>query len=118
MSSSRVLYWGSGSPPCWRVLSALAYKGVPYDEKVLNFGKSTQSLSSTHKRRSRSLEEHKSDEVLALNPRGELPVFKDGDAVVNESGATLIFLESQYPEKPMLPTDVVAKARVYTLHLA
>ena len=50
--------------------------------------------------------------MLALNPRGELPVFQDGDVVVNESGAALIYLENQYPEKPLIPSDPATKARV------
>ena len=30
-------------------------------------------------------EGHKAPEVLAMNPRGQVPVFKDGDTVVSES---------------------------------
>ena len=58
------------------------------------------------------LEEHKCDEVKALNPRVQLPTFKDGDAIVNESCGILMYLESQYPEKPLLPSDPATKARV------
>lgn len=56
--------------------------------------------------------EHKTEEVLALNPRGQVPTFKDGDAVVNESPAIVIYLEGKYPEKSLLPSDPVEKAKV------
>ena len=49
---------------------------------------------------------------MALNPRGQLPTFKDGDVVLNESGAIVMYLENQYPEKPLLPSTPVEKAKV------
>ncbi len=33
------VYWGSGSGPSWRVLLALAAKGVPFESKLLSFSK-------------------------------------------------------------------------------
>ena len=57
-------------------------------------------------------EEHKCDELLAINPRGQVPTFKDGEAIVNESAGIVTYLENQYPEKPLLPSDPTAKAMV------
>ena len=48
-------------------------------------------------------EGHKTPEVLKLNPRGQVPVFKDGDVLVNESLAAIQYLEEAYPE-PCLMT--------------
>ena len=48
-------------------------------------------------------EGHKTPEVLKLNPRGQVPVFKDGDVVINESLAAIQYLEEAYPE-PCLMT--------------
>ena len=62
-------YWGSGSPYSWRVLLALEYKGVPYESHVLQFSK----------------QEHKSPQMLRMNPRGRVPVLRDADFVVYES---------------------------------
>lgn len=59
-----------------------------------------------------SLGEHKSEEILALNPRGQVPTFKDGDAVVNESLAILLYLEDAYPEKSLMPKDKKHRALV------
>ena len=48
-----------------------------------------------------SLQEQKSPQMLALNPRGRLPVLKDGDYVVFESLAVLYYLDLKYPEPPI-----------------
>jgi glutathione S-transferase len=79
------LYWGSGSPYAWRVLLALEFKHVPYTSHVLQFSK----------------QEHKSPQMLALNPRGRVPVLKDGDYVVFESLAVLYYLDLKYPDPPI-----------------
>jgi glutathione S-transferase len=79
------VYWGSGSPFAWRVLLALEYKRLPYRSHLLQFSK----------------QEHKSPQMLALNPRGRLPVLKDGDYVCFESLAILYYLERKYPQPPL-----------------
>jgi len=42
--------------------------------------------------------EHKTQQFLALNPRGKVPVLKDGDTVIYESMACLAYLEAKHPE--------------------
>jgi len=79
------VYWGSGSPFAWRVLLTLEVKQLPYESKLLSFTK----------------REHKSPEYLALNPRGKVPVLKDGDFVVYESLAVMAYLDKKYPERPI-----------------
>jgi glutathione S-transferase len=39
--------------------------------------------------------------MLKLNPRGRVPVLKDGDYVVFESVAILYYLEMKYPQTPI-----------------
>ena len=68
------IYWGSGSPYSWRVLLALEYKRLAYDSHLLQFSK----------------QEHQSPQMLALNPRGRLPVLKDGKLVGIVSRANLL----------------------------
>lgn len=36
----RVLIWGSGSAPCWRVMIALEEKGLQYESKQIEFSSS------------------------------------------------------------------------------
>jgi glutathione S-transferase len=79
------VYWGSGSPFAWRVLLALEHKRLPYVSHLLQFSK----------------QEHKSPQMLALNPRGRVPVLKDGDYVCFESLAILYYLERKYPQPPI-----------------
>jgi glutathione S-transferase len=76
------VFWGSGSPYAWRVLLTLEYKRLPYTSHLLQFSK----------------QEHKSPQLLALNPRGRVPVLKDGDYVCFESLAILYYLDLKYPE--------------------
>src|ERR1700730_16689729 len=79
------IFWGSGSPFAWRVLLALEYKRLPYVSHLLQFSK----------------QEHKSPQMLALNPRGRVPVLKDGDYVCFESLAILYYLDLKYPQPPI-----------------
>jgi len=79
------IYWGSGSPYSWRVLLALEYKRLSYESHPLQFSK----------------QEHKSPQLLRMNPRGRVPVLKDGDYVVFESLACLLYLDRKYPEYPL-----------------
>ena len=79
------VYWGSGSPFSWRVLLALEHKGLAYNSHLLHLG----------------MQEHKAPHMLALNPRGRVPVLKDGDYVVFESLAVLYYLDRKYPAKPL-----------------
>lgn len=57
MAQDMTLLWGSGSPPCWRVMITLEEKNLQgYNSKLLSFEKA----------------EHKSQEVLDINPRGQV----------------------------------------------
>lgn len=80
------LYWASGSCPSWRVLLSLELKGLAYESRLLEFSK----------------REHKSSEMLALNPRGKVPVLRDGDTTLYESMAIIAYLDAKYPERPVL----------------
>ena len=79
------LYWGSGSAYCWRVMLALEHKRLPYQSYRLHFDR----------------QEHKAPQMLAMNPRGKLPVLRDADYVVFESVAVLYYLDRKYPDPPI-----------------
>jgi glutathione S-transferase len=52
-------------------------------------------------------------EFLALNPFGAVPVIEDGDIVIADSVAILVYLATRYdPERRWLPADPVEAARV------
>jgi len=57
--------------------------------------------------------EHKSAAFLALNPFGQLPVIEDGDLVLADSNAILIYLALTYDASAQwLPRDPIGAARV------
>jgi len=57
--------------------------------------------------------EHKSAAFLALNPFGQLPVIEDGDLVLADSNAILVYLALTYDaEARWLPRDPIVAARV------
>lgn len=57
--------------------------------------------------------EHKRPEFLRLNPVGKVPVLVDGDRVIPESAAIVLYLADKYPEKALLPVDLDERAQVY-----
>jgi glutathione S-transferase len=54
--------------------------------------------------------EHRRPEFLRLNPAGKLPVLVDGDVVLNESVAIVLYLAAKYREQGLLPTDIATRA--------
>ncbi|CAH1269746.1 GSTTP1 [Branchiostoma lanceolatum] len=99
MASDMTLYWGSGSGPCWRTMICLEEKGLSgYTSKLVSFDN----------------REHKSDEVFNINPRGQVPTFKHGNVVVNESLAICLYLENTFKNQgtKLLPDDPAQQALV------
>ncbi|XP_069107194.1 glutathione S-transferase A-like [Argopecten irradians] len=101
MGKQMKLFWGSGSGPCVRAMIALFEKGFTesdVDMKLISF----------------SEKQHKGDDVVALNPRGQVPTFKDGDTIVNESMAICLYLDKAYPNQgtKLLPDDPAQFAKV------
>nr|ACQ58266.1 Glutathione S-transferase A [Anoplopoma fimbria] len=100
MAKSMSLLWGTGSPPCWRVMIALEEKKLQgYKRKPLSFEKG----------------EHKSQEVLEINPRGQLPAFKHGNNILNESCAACLYLENQFKcqGNKLIPDNPAEQALMY-----
>lgn len=56
--------------------------------------------------------EHKSAEFLAKNPFGQVPVLQDGDEVIRDSQAILVYLARRYGGESWLPLTPAAMAEV------
>jgi glutathione S-transferase len=91
------IHWASGSCPSWRVLFALELKGLAYESRLLEISK----------------QQHKSAEMLALNPRGKVPVLVDGDTALYESMAIIAYLDARYPARPVLGRDPEQTGRIW-----
>src|SRR5262245_1343737 len=50
-------------------------------------------------------------EVLALNPKAQVPILVDGDLSVYDSTIILEYLEDRYPEPRLYPKDPAERAR-------
>jgi glutathione S-transferase len=57
--------------------------------------------------------EHKRPEFLRLNPAGKIPVLVDGDLVIPESAAIVLYLADKYRDKGLLPESLTERAHVY-----
>ena len=80
---------------CHRVVMMLGFLGLPY-----------ASVDGSQELR-------QSPEFLALNPLGQIPVLRDGDVVVADSNAILIYLAKRYSQGgAWLPVDPVGAAQV------
>jgi glutathione S-transferase len=92
------VYTGPVSLFSAKVRVALDEKGLPYEHVSVGW-----SLE-------RRYEPHHPD-VVALNPKAQVPVLVDGDLVVYDSTQILEYLEDRYPEPPLYPRDVPGRAR-------
>jgi glutathione S-transferase len=99
------LYSGPLSLFTAKVRIALAEKGVDYERVEVGW-----SLA-------RRYEPHHPD-VVALNPKRQVPVLVDGDVVVYDSTQIFEYLEERLPEPPLYPRDLAGRARCRRLEAA
>lgn len=91
----KVYVWKqSGNSYKLRVLLALL--GVEYEEVMVDF----------------RAHEHKSDEYRKINPRGQVPAIVDGDTVLWDSAACLVYIARTFGGEQWLPSAPAAMAEV------
>jgi maleylacetoacetate isomerase len=81
----------------YRVRTALALKGVPFEQVSINLLQGKQHA----------------DEYKAVNPQAVVPsLVVDGGAPLFQSMAIMEYLEESHPQPPLLPKDPRGRARV------
>jgi maleylacetoacetate isomerase len=94
------LYGFWRSMATYRVRVALRLKGLEAEEIALDLNAGDQFAP----------------DFLALNPEGAVPALVvDGQPALTQSMAILEYLEERFPDPPLLPADLRARARVRSL---
>lgn len=92
------LYSGPVSLFTAKVRIALAEKAIPYER--IEVGWNRQDGYAPHH-----------PDVIALNPKRQVPVLVDGDTVVYDSTLILEYLEERNPRPALYPTGLAERAR-------
>ena len=58
------------------------------------------------------LDEQHQEPYLAINPRGEVPALVDGDVVLRDSAAILVYIAGRHGDGQWWPTDPAAQAPI------
>jgi glutathione S-transferase len=98
------LYSGPVSLFSRKVEIALYEKGLAFERVGVAFTQ-TKGYAPKH------------PDVLALNPKGQVPVFVDGDLSLYDSTVIIEYLEDAYPEPALYPRDPQERARCRLLDL-
>jgi len=56
--------------------------------------------------------EHKESKLIQLNPWGEIPIFEDGDVVLRDAQAILVYLANKYGGEAWWPSEAHLQADV------
>src|SRR4051812_6894994 len=81
---------------CYKVRLLSAVLGVPLDVVPVDF----------------VVGAHKTCPLIDLNPFGEIPIFVDGEVVLRDSQAILIYIARKWGNESWLPMDPSSLARV------
>ena len=59
--------------------------------------------------------EQRTPEYRLMNPQGLVPILTDGERVFRQSMAIIEYLDEAYPDVPLMPSEIRARARVRSL---
>ena len=93
------LYTFFRSSASFRVRIALNLKGISYDPVVVGLPKGEQS----------------GGDFMGVNPQGLVPAWVDENGVLAQSLAIIEYLDEKYSDAPLMPRDLIGRARVRAL---
>jgi maleylacetoacetate isomerase len=96
-----LLYTFFRSSAAFRVRIALNLKGLAYENAAISLPKGA----------------HRRDDYGAINPQKLVPALVDGGNLLTQSLAIIEYLEEKEPNPPLLPRDLLERARVRSLSL-
>ena len=96
-NQERLVLYAAGLSPCARrVRITLIEKDLPFDTVEVDLANMQQ----------------RSPEYLAINPNGFVPTLVHKGHIIFESGVINEYLEEQFPDTPLIPSDPYDKAQV------
>lgn len=95
------LYTYFRSSAAYRVRIALNLKGLQYDALPVHLLKAGG--------------EQRQEEFRQINPSGLVPAFQDDRITLTQSMAIIEYLDERFPAVPLLPQDIIGRARVREL---
>lgn len=93
------LYTISGAPRGWRVQTALMFKGLDYELKLLEGSK----------------QEHKQKPFLDIHPRGMVPVIEHEGQVITDSLGIMAWLDRAFPDQPLFGKTARDAGEIWSL---
>jgi glutathione S-transferase len=93
------IIWASGSPYSWSVLLTLEVKKLQYKSTLIELFKG----------------ENRTPEFLKMNPRGKVPVLRDGDYFIYESLAVMSYLDRKFSETALFGDSPHKSAEIMKL---
>ena len=91
--------WASGSPYSWSVLLTLEVKKLQYKSTLIELFKG----------------ENRTPAFLKMNPRGKVPVLRDGDYFIYESLAVMSYIDSKFSETALFGDSPYKSAEIMKL---
>jgi glutathione S-transferase len=91
------IWWISGSPYAWWVLLTAEVKGIAYESHLISISK----------------RENRTPEYLTMNPRGRVPLIKDGDFILTEAMAIVAYLDAKSGKTPLFGSTPRETAKVW-----
>lgn len=93
------LYTISGAPRGWRVQTALLFKALDYELKLLEGSK----------------QEHKKRPFLNIHPRGVVPVVEHEGQYITDSIGIMAWLDRAFPDNPLFGKTAQAAGKIWSL---